>query len=52
MRDCENCPGQGRATGNGEKVTDGGGTGEVVGKDSGTDQGVGGSTSRLPPGFG
>lgn len=27
--------------GNGEKGTDGGGTAEVVGKDSGADQGVG-----------
>ena len=41
VRDGENCPRQGRVTGNGEKGTDGGGTGEVVGKDSGTDRGVG-----------
>lgn len=42
VRDGENCPRQGRVTGNGEKGTDGGGTGEAVGKDSGTDRGVGG----------
>ena len=40
VRDGENCPRQRRVTGNGEKGTDGGGTGEVVGKDSGTDRGV------------
>ena len=30
VRDGENCPRQGRVTGNGEKGTDGGGPGEVV----------------------
>lgn len=42
VRDGENSPGQGRVTGNGEKGNDGGGTGKVVEKDSGTDLGVGG----------